>query len=62
MKQVEKDKKTETEAESGVSNGWLEGVYEHFQGMPIRYLDRFIMICVVTLIIVIAVGVWKAHI
>ncbi len=58
---MEEEKKRESEPESGVSNGWLEGFYEHFQGMPIRYLDRFIAACIVALIVVIAVGVLKAH-
>lgn len=52
---------------SGKNNGaerptrGLEGFYENFRGVPLKYLDAFIVICVVLLIAVIAFGVLQAR-
>lgn len=52
---------------SGENNGaerparGLEGFYENFRGVPLKYLDAFIVICIVLLIAVIAFGVLQAR-
>ena len=38
----------------------FERIYEHFRGVPVKYLDIFIWVCVAALVIVVAVGVLKA--
>lgn len=40
----------------------LEGFYENFRAVPLKYIDAFIIICIVLLIAVIAVGVVKARV
>jgi len=39
----------------------LEGFYENFRDVPLRYLDIFITICVVVLVAVIAFGIYQAR-
>lgn len=39
----------------------LEGFYENFRGVPLKYLDAFIIVCIVLLIAIIAFGVIKAR-
>ncbi len=43
------------------TNGWLEQVYSHFDGVPLKALDIFIGICVFALIAVVTVGILKAR-
>lgn len=40
----------------------LEGFYENFRSVPLKYLDAFIIICVILLIAVVAFGIVKARI
>lgn len=39
----------------------LEGFYENFRGVPLKYIDAFIVFCIVALIAVIAHGVLRAR-
>jgi len=53
----------ETEDEAGAdkaTNGWLERFYDNFSAVPLKWLDAFIVICIVALIAVVAIGVLKA--
>lgn len=42
-------------------NRGLEGFYENFRGVPLKYLDAFIIICIVLLVAIIAFGVFQAR-
>ena len=50
----------DTDTEKEVSNGWLVQVYKHFDNVPVKVIDAFIVICVIALIAVVAVGTLKA--
>jgi hypothetical protein len=50
----------ESEAKKQATNGWLESIYENFSGVPVRYLDIFIAVCVIAFAADILVGVLKA--
>lgn len=39
----------------------MENFYEHFRGVPLKYLDIFIGICVAALILFIVLGFLKGH-
>lgn len=41
--------------------GDLERFYEQFRNVPLKYLDMFIIACFVLLIVIIAIGVWRAN-
>lgn len=40
----------------------FERLYEHFRGVPLKYLDIFIWVCVIALVLVVAVGILKAKV
>ena len=54
-RKAEQDKPVE---ETGPRNG-KEQFYENFSGIPLKYLDLFIGICVAALILLIVVGVLR---
>lgn len=39
----------------------MENFYEHFRGVPLKYLDIFIGICVAALILFVVLGFLKGH-
>lgn len=39
----------------------IERLYEHFRRVPLRYLDIFIWVCIAALVVVVAMGVFKAR-
>lgn len=54
--------KTEEAEEKKPSGGSaFEGIYERLPDISIRSLDRFILLCVIALVLVIVIGVLKAN-
>ena len=55
-----------TEAEAAPADGGranrnaFENFYEHFRNVPVKYLDRFIALCIFALVAVITVGILRA--
>jgi len=39
----------------------FEKLYEHFRGIPIRYIDRFIAVCIAALVLVVIIGMLKGR-
>ncbi len=39
----------------------FEHLYEHFRGVPLKYIDLFIGICVAALVVVVALGILKGR-
>lgn len=35
----------------------FENFYENFRKVPLKYIDRFIVVCVIALVLVIALGI-----
>lgn len=35
----------------------FENFYENFRNVPIKYVDRFIALCVIALVVVVAIGI-----
>lgn len=40
----------------------FERLYEHFRRVPLKYLDIFIWVCIIALVLVVAVGILKAKV
>lgn len=59
MDQKQDDSSGQTEAKRPTRG--LEGFYENFRGVPLKYVDAFIIVCVVMLIAVIVFGVLQAR-
>lgn len=55
---VEENKEKDTAQASG---SVLESLYDRLPNISIRALDRFIILCVIALILVILIGVLKAN-
>ena len=51
---------TDSVPENEVSNGWLVQIYSHFDHVPLKIIDGFIVICIIALITVVIVGTLKA--
>lgn len=45
----------------GAPRNAVEGFYEHFRGVPLKYLDIFIGVCTAALVILIILGFLKGH-
>lgn len=39
----------------------MQNFYEHFRGVPLRYLDIFIGLCAAALVILVILGFLKGH-
>lgn len=39
----------------------FENFYENFRKVPLKYIDRFIAVCVAALVIVVVVGIMKSR-
>lgn len=52
-----REEKQSTPAESQGPRNGKEKFYENFSGIPVKYLDIFIGICIAALILLIVVGV-----
>lgn len=52
--------KPEEAGGSGQPKG-LEHVYQNFKGVPVKYVDIFIWLCVAALVLVLVVGVLKGN-
>ena len=39
----------------------VQAFYERFRGVPLRVLDGIILACIAGLILVVALGIWKAR-
>lgn len=52
------EKQSKPEEETGPRNG-KERFYENFSGIPLKYLDLFIGVCVAAFILLIVVGVLR---
>ena len=35
----------------------FENFYENFRNVPVKYVDRFIALCVIALVVVVAIGI-----
>ncbi len=51
----------ETEEQKPSGGSAFEGIYERLPDISIRSLDRFILLCVIALVLVIVIGVLKAN-
>ena len=38
----------------------FENFYEHFSKVPLKYIDAFIIVCVVALVAVVTIGILKS--
>ena len=38
----------------------FENFYEHFSNVPLKYIDAFIIVCVVALVAVVTIGILKS--
>lgn len=54
------DPETEESGQKEATNGWLERFYDNFSGVPLKYLDAFIVVCIAALVLVVLIGVLKA--
>ena len=48
------------EEEDQPVNNWLTRFYDRFEGVPLKFIDTFIVVCVIALICVVTVGILKA--
>ena len=55
---VEEDGKTEIKPSQ---DSVFKGIYDQLPDISVRSVDRFIVVCVAALVIVIVVGVLRAH-
>lgn len=39
----------------------FEHFYEHFRGVPLKYIDVFIGVCIAALVVVVALGILKGR-
>lgn len=51
---------SQTEPAPERPKGGLDGFYENFRHIPLKYIDRFIGVCVVLLVAVIVFGIVQA--
>ncbi len=57
----ENDTALQTEPAAEPPKRGLDGVYENFRDVPLKYVDRFIGICVALLVAVILLGIFQAR-